>query len=302
MSPAISPRKAITHRPSSRSTDRPRSGPTSSTAHPCTSSPMHGNGNGLYQYTYSSTFPQNTYQSENYWVDVVFAPTGPTQPPGQVTNVTATAGALQATVNWTPPTSGGATASYRITPYIGSNGPDADHGRRARDLEDDHRPDRRHHLHLHRHRDQRKRQRPGVGPLQRRYPDHPEPARRPDRSQRQRRATAGDGQLDPPASDGGSPITKYRITPYIGSTAQTSTTVARTGRLEDDHRPHRRHHLHLQGRRDQRRRGGPGIGTLKCHHPDHSHRSGRPDRGQRQRRGAAGDGQLDHARAVTAAV
>ena len=36
--------------------------------------PDNGNGNGLYQYTTESTFPQSTYQSENYWVDVTFAP------------------------------------------------------------------------------------------------------------------------------------------------------------------------------------------------------------------------------------
>src|SRR5262249_46949010 len=88
------------------------------------SPPLHvltnaGHGNGVYQYAQTSTFPQNTYQSENYWVDVTFAPTGPTQPPGPVTNVSATAGALQATVNWTAPTTGGAVASYKITPYIG---------------------------------------------------------------------------------------------------------------------------------------------------------------------------------------
>ena len=29
-------------------------------------------GNGVYAYSASSSFPNNTYQSENYWVDVVF--------------------------------------------------------------------------------------------------------------------------------------------------------------------------------------------------------------------------------------
>jgi hypothetical protein len=89
------------------------------------SPPLHilpdaGNGNGLYQYESSSVFPTNTYQAENYWVDVLFTPTAPEQPPGQVTNVSATAGLEQATVNWTEPSNGGAPTSYRITPYKGA--------------------------------------------------------------------------------------------------------------------------------------------------------------------------------------
>jgi hypothetical protein len=48
-------------------------------------------------------------------VDVLFAP----QPPGQVTNVTATAGNASATVSWTAPSGGGAT-SYTVTPFIGA--------------------------------------------------------------------------------------------------------------------------------------------------------------------------------------
>jgi hypothetical protein len=71
--------------------------------------------NGVYAYSGVSTFPSNTYSATNYWVDVLFAPT----PPGQVTNVTATAGNGAATVSWTAPSGGGAT-SYIVTPYIGS--------------------------------------------------------------------------------------------------------------------------------------------------------------------------------------
>jgi hypothetical protein len=71
--------------------------------------------NGLYAYSSSSIFPTNSYNSTSYAVDVLFQPT----PPGQVTNVTATPGLQSATVNWSAPTSGGAT-SYAVTPYIGS--------------------------------------------------------------------------------------------------------------------------------------------------------------------------------------
>ena len=73
--------------------------------------------NGVYSYGGSSTFPTNTFNAENYWVDVVFSPSGP---PGQVTNVTATAGYASAGVSWSAPTSGGAVTTYTITPYIGS--------------------------------------------------------------------------------------------------------------------------------------------------------------------------------------
>jgi Domain of unknown function (DUF4082) len=31
-------------------------------------------GNGVYAYAFSSTFPNNSFASSNYWVDVVFVP------------------------------------------------------------------------------------------------------------------------------------------------------------------------------------------------------------------------------------
>ena len=34
-------------------------------------------GNGVYRYTHSVAFPTNTYNSANYWVDVVFTETSP---------------------------------------------------------------------------------------------------------------------------------------------------------------------------------------------------------------------------------
>jgi N,N-dimethylformamidase beta subunit-like protein/uncharacterized protein DUF4082/fibronectin type III domain protein/Big-like domain-containing protein len=68
---------------------------------------------GLYSYSATSTMPTSSYQSGNYYVDVLFQPA----PPAQVTGVSATAGIGSATVSWTAVS--GAT-SYVVTPYIGS--------------------------------------------------------------------------------------------------------------------------------------------------------------------------------------
>jgi hypothetical protein len=73
--------------------------------------------NGVYKYGSASAFPTNSYKATNYWVDVDFVPT---PVPGQVTNASATPGPGSATVTWDAPTSGGAVTTYTITPYIGA--------------------------------------------------------------------------------------------------------------------------------------------------------------------------------------
>lgn len=73
-------------------------------------------GNGLFQYTSSPTFPTNTYNGENYWVDPIFSPS---PAPGQVTGVTATPGNTTAGLSWNAPSTGGAVTTYTITPYVG---------------------------------------------------------------------------------------------------------------------------------------------------------------------------------------
>ncbi|MGA2455563.1 MAG: DUF4082 domain-containing protein [Solirubrobacteraceae bacterium] len=73
--------------------------------------------NGVYAYSSKSTFPTSTYKATNYWVDVDFEPT---PAPGQVTNVSATAGNDSASLTWSAPASGGPVTMYTITPYIGT--------------------------------------------------------------------------------------------------------------------------------------------------------------------------------------
>jgi hypothetical protein len=71
---------------------------------------------GVYAYGATSAFPTSTYQAQNYWVDVLYAP--PVPPPAP-TNVSATAQINGANVTWTAP-SAGPVDGYTITPYIGS--------------------------------------------------------------------------------------------------------------------------------------------------------------------------------------
>jgi hypothetical protein len=73
--------------------------------------------NGVYAYGSSSSFPTGSFNAGDYGVDVLFAAPAA---PGQVTGVAATAGQSSASVSWTAPSSGGQPSSYKITPYIGS--------------------------------------------------------------------------------------------------------------------------------------------------------------------------------------
>ena len=54
------------------------------------------------------------------------------------------------------------------------------------------------------------------------------PRRRADRRRRRRRRRLGRALVDGAGLDGGSPITSYRITPYIGATAQTAIVTGTT--------------------------------------------------------------------------
>ncbi len=74
-------------------------------------------GNGVYAYGSGVTFPKESFNATNYWVDVLFSPPAPPSVPGEPTMVTATANPGTATVKWTAPTTGGAPTSYTVTPY-----------------------------------------------------------------------------------------------------------------------------------------------------------------------------------------
>src|SRR5262249_36282585 len=73
--------------------------------------------NGLYSYSGTSTFPTSTFNAENYWVDPVYVPA---PPPGQATNVLASAGNASAALTWNPPAARSPPTSYIVTPYIGT--------------------------------------------------------------------------------------------------------------------------------------------------------------------------------------
>jgi hypothetical protein len=76
--------------------------------------------NGVFTYSGSSAFPTSSTSAANYYVDPVFTAQSFTTPPGQVGNVSATAGFASATVTWSAPTTGDQATAYMITPYIGT--------------------------------------------------------------------------------------------------------------------------------------------------------------------------------------
>ena len=263
----------------------PAVGPDILDAPPLHVLPDNGNGNGLYQYTEEQRpSRQNTYQSrELLGRRRLQRRPAPAQAPGQVTNVSATAGALQATVNWTAPTSGGrppatwsrpTSARPRRPPVIGHR------ARPARKRSPASPAGTTYTFKVTAR--QRGRPRARIGGLERGHADDAEPARAPRPASAppparfRRRST---GRRPPATAAARSP--SYRVTPYIGATAQSAGLGRRAGQLDDDHRPHRRHHLHLQGRRDQRARRRARLGPLQLGHPDRGHPARRADRGHR---------------------
>jgi hypothetical protein len=179
--------------------------------------------NGVYAYSPTSSFPSNSYDATSYWVDVLYAP--PTAP-GQVTGVTATAQPGAASVSWSPPTSGGTVSTYTITPSIGSTAqtPTTVNAPASSAMIDDLSPGTAYTFTVTASNSA------GSGPAS--SPSSsvtPTGATAPDAPQNVTALPAGSQALvawSAPSSDGGSAISAYTIIPYIGSTAQTPTTIS----------------------------------------------------------------------------
>ena len=181
------------------------------------------------------------------------------RPPGQATNVTATAGRrlgdrqLDGSVDRRPST------TYTVTPVHRHDRADPDDRdwHAAGDQRDDHRPHRGHELHVHGAGLQPAAgSGPASGAVQRGHTDRGLGAVGPDRRDSGPRPATAQVSWTAPANNGGSPITGYTVTPFIGTTAQTPGR----GRLhsgDDRHGADQRHRLHVHGHRHHGSGTGP---------------------------------------------
>ena len=99
------------------------------------------------------------------------------------------------------------------------------------------------------------------------------------------------------APAGGAAVTGYRITPYVGSTAQTAQDDHRLAARDEHHgdRADLGHHLHLPGRGAQRERRGPGLRRVQRRHPAGRGRAHGAHRRERSARVEPGARDLDPA-------
>jgi hypothetical protein len=179
--------------------------------------------NGLYAYASSPTFPTSSFDASNYWVDPVFSPTGP---PGQVTGVKASAGSGSATVSWSAPS--GVVAQYTITPYIGSaaqkattlTGSPPQTSVTISSLT----PGTAYTFTVQASNTS------GSGPVSAASnsvtPTSPTAPSAPTAVSAVPASSEAQVSWSAPSEEGGSPITGYTITPYIGSAAQTPASAA----------------------------------------------------------------------------
>ena len=180
--------------------------------------------NGVYSYAASSTFPTNSFNAGDYGVDLLFAPA---PEPGQVTGVAATAGPGSAEVSWSAPSSGGPVSAYEVTPYIGSvaqqaktvSGSPPARSTTVTGLS----PGTAYTFRV------QASNASGSGPA-----SDPSNSVTPLAAATPSQPTGVSAQEDTksavvrwtePGSDGGSAVTAYTVTPYVGSDAQTPVEV-----------------------------------------------------------------------------
>jgi Domain of unknown function (DUF4082)/Fibronectin type III domain/Bacterial Ig domain len=180
--------------------------------------------NGLYAYTTSSAFPTGTFNAANYWVDPVFTPAAA---PGQVTGVSAVPNAGAATVSWSAP-SGGVPTTYTVTPYIGATaqattavtGTPPETSVTISGLK----PGTAYTFTVQASNPN------GSGAVSAHSNSVTPPASSPPSPPTAVSATPATKSAmvswKAPTLEGGSPITGYTVTPYIGATAQTPVNVA----------------------------------------------------------------------------
>ena len=193
------------------------------------SGPLHAvpasstSANGLYAYAGAPMFPTESFNASNYWVDPVFVPAAI---PGQVTGVNATPQAGAATVTWSAPATG-VVSTYTVTPYIGSTaqtattvtGSPPETSVTVTGLT----PGTAYTFTVQASNPN------GAGPVSAHSNSVVPPATAPPSPPRGVFAAPATKQVQVswkvPTLEGGSPITGYTVTPYIGSTAQTPVSA-----------------------------------------------------------------------------
>ena len=226
--------------------------------------------------------------------------------PGQVDGVRPRRARRRPTVSWTAPAGGGPVTSYTVTPYIGADGADAGDGHRLA-AGDERKVDGLtggDELHVHGAGGQPQRRGPGVGAVERGDPDGGRGAGRADRRGRPRRHRSGAGRLDAAEENGGSPITGYTVTPYVGATALApvgvgAVTTSATSRASTNGTPtasgSRRRNAAAPARRPTARTRSPREDDLRLGDPGDRRRR-RRDSGRARRQvpvGRRGHGHRD---------